>query len=128
MEFRKYKSIKVSERVLEKAVELVEDLEIDILMETFNNCREQGFNININNKKFDKWMTIWAYSHRNSDQPTVTWKYGLGSQVNGMYGEEEYYKRTISFETEDKAAEYISKLIKMYFVEGIEINEHKGII
>ena len=126
MEIRKYNSIKTSERIfsyLEDELECRPDIKISGLLEVFYNCREQGYSLRLHNIDYSKNMIIWAYGHRNSDQPTITFNYEYFIKELPMFSEDDYRKRTKTFETEKEAAELLASLIVDYFKNNIKHEE-----
>ena len=79
--------------------------EVDGWIETFNNCREQGYILRLENNT----VTVYVYAHRNTDKLTISWDEGYGDR---MYSEDAYYNRTISFDTVEQAVDKIMKIIE----------------
>ena len=78
-----------------------------IYLQTFNNCREQGFMTVI----YDLDMVIWTFANRHTDQASVI----IGTHknidnINMMY-DEEAWKNEKRFNTVDDAAHYIVKAL-----------------
>lgn len=115
-----YRTINVSRRVFDLVDEALEyerenGLNVAAWLETFNNCREQGFYLTVIDASHDKHyipnIYIWAHECRNSDEIVVRWQ--NESPDNGMFNEETYNKRTKYFhcDEEHKAADCIVDLI-----------------
>ena len=122
--FDKVASIKVSERVfdyvredLENLMHCDENVKLSGYLETFNNCREQGYYLVVssNNKPEKGNLIFWAYEHRSSDNIMVveSTKYPY---PNGLFEDEDWKKKwEFSYRVESMAAEHIVKRIKEYF-------------
>jgi hypothetical protein len=95
----KNKGIIYSQFVLEYVNNNLENNNIKMVgVDTFYNCREQGYCLTVYNKDYVGLLTIWIYAQRNSDEPTMTYK--LGTSANGMgnsYDEESWIERTKSY-------------------------------
>ena len=84
-----------------------------IHVETFYNCREQGYVLTFrHNDDLSKEINIWVYGQRNSDEPTISW--GKDKEFNNMFTEETYRNRTRTFDTIEKAINQIIDLVKDY--------------
>ena len=91
----------------------------DLVMniETFYNCREQGYVLRVHNRECDynKALCIWVYAQRNSDNPTITWEeIYMPKESANMFTEDSYINRTISGSMDLIPIEAID-LIKKYF-------------
>lgn len=90
-------------------------------LETFNNCREQGFVLMATDSFKQKKETytpsiyIWVHEGRNSDAIYVRWQDEYPH--NGMYNDETYTERTKTFNHNEQyqAAEFVMKLLKERF-------------
>lgn len=125
MSIKKIRTIRVSELIFNKVLDIIDDKELELEghLEVFNNCREQGFVLSISNADFSKSMHIWAYGQRNSDCPTITWDYEQFMKPAGqwnMYSEESYRNMTEYFKDDEEieAALFVVKIIEGYFNEG----------
>lgn len=87
---------------------IIDDKKISIKAETFYNCREQGYVLNIHNENYSDRLYVWIYAHRNSDEPTIVW----GKEIEGanMFTEEEWEKQKV-FRNIDDAVQYIEEII-----------------
>ena len=84
-----------------------------IHVETFYNCREQGYVLTFrNNDDFSKAVNIWVYGQRNSDEPTISW--GKEKEFDNMFTEETYRNQTMTFDTIEKAINEIKEIVKNY--------------
>lgn len=133
MSFNKIRTIRVSERVFDMVCEVL-DIEssenyvkISGYLQTFNNCREQGFYLTVMSDDYDnpnmtkKHLYIWACECRNSDAIMVVAsnKY----PHNGMFDEETYNNRNyFNYNQYYEASEYIVNLVKNHFKE--EFKDH----
>lgn len=131
MSFNKIRTIRVSERVFDIVCETL-DIEasenytkIDGWLECFNNCREQGYVLNVHSTDWDNPnktngdLYIWACECRNSDDimVVVSNKYPR----NGMFDEEAYNNRKyFRYNQYYEAAEYILDVVKDTFEEEFE--------
>lgn len=109
MTIYKNKGIIYSNTILELL--LNGDLEEHIAVDTFYNCREQGFRLWVrDNDDYSDIISIWVYANRNSDKPTITWTTQFVS--SDMFDEDSWANRTESFNTCDEAVTRIEELIK----------------
>lgn len=118
-------SIKVSEAVFNIVDTELEDLntagcKLSAYLETFNNCREQGFVINVRDSDFEKegrvrtTLYVWVCLSRGGDDIMVVM--GTNSSTYSMFDEEAYSNRKLfSYTREHDAADYIVDQIKQYF-------------
>lgn len=117
MIIRKDKGLRYSEYILDTVNNYLED-EKDIYgrVETFYNCREQGYVLEIHNEKdYNKSVCIWIYAHRNSDEPTITWEETrIPMEAANMYTEESWLERTKTFEYVENAADEVVNIINDY--------------
>ena len=114
-----YRTVNVSRRVFDLVDESLEyekenGLKVMAWLETFNNCREQGFYLTVVNdsdKRGIPIIYIWAHECRNSDDIVVRWQNEYPD--NGMFNEETYKSRTKYFhcDEEHNAADFIVSLI-----------------
>ena len=104
----KNKGIIMAEYILQMVNNRVCD-SVDGFVDTFNNCREQGYIIYIH--KNMKVLSIYVYANRHTDMPSITWEVDelMGDKI---YSEDAYYNRTKCFETPDDTVEGIIELIK----------------
>lgn len=87
----------------------------DISIETFYNCREQGYLLNVYLVNGTP-LRIWLYAQRNSDKPTITYKRGY-TDADNMFDEESWLNTTKTFNTVEDAADETLKLIEKYVEE-----------
>jgi len=113
------RSIKVSQRVFDLLGEKIENAEeegykITCYLNTFNNCREQGYYANVyGNEKTDyKDLFIWVHENRNSDNIVVRWQTEY-PEGKGMFSEDTYRNRSkyFSYDEEHQAVDFIWDLI-----------------
>ena len=128
MAFDKIRSIKVSERVFDIVGEYLTDekdgnyIKIDGYLETFNNCREQGYVLRVDSCDYDDKnrtadvIYIWVYENRSSDNIVVSYQINE-HPYNGMFSDETYEKRRKLFDygQYQEAADYIEELIVKTF-------------
>ena len=127
MAFNKIRTIRVSERVFDIVCEALDnevdnDVKIDGWLETFNNCREQGYVLHVDSVDFDNplrtrdTLYIWVHEHRNGDSIVVRWQKEYPTS-NGMYNDETYNNRSTWFHYDElqKAADFILDLVKETF-------------
>lgn len=133
MSFQKIRSIKVSERVFDLVCEELDLLasdynaKIDGYLETFNNCREQGYYLTISsiadfndNQRTKENMYVWAYECRNSDEIVVVISYKYPSN-KGMFDSEAWENRHFFGASELQAsADFIVKQVKKHFAYETE--------
>lgn len=129
MGFRKIKTVQVSERVFDLVCESLDNeqtnnnVKIDGWLETFNNCREQGYVLHLNStdfknkKRTEENLYVWAFESRNSDDIVVSWQ--IDYPNNGMFSDETYKKRREYFRYNglQEAADFIIDLVKNHFTE-----------
>ena len=119
-----YNTIRVSKVVFDLVDGMLRDDDADKLscwLETFNNCREQGFvlmatdSYKQDKEKYTPSIYIWAHEGRNSDEIYIRWQNEYPN--NGMYNEETYKLRSRTFRYDEyyKAAEYVYELLKDRF-------------
>lgn len=126
MGFRKIQTIQVSERVFDLVCNQLDlyaseyDVKISGYLETFNNCREQGFVLTTSTTDYDGDHTeglfhTWAFEDRHSDSIVVAHQTEYPN--NGMYDEETWRERRKFFApgAYDAAANYMFDLIKKHF-------------
>ena len=95
-------------------------------LNTFNNCREQGYYANIygNEKNGYKDLYIWVHEQRNSDEIVVRWQETY-PEDKGMFSEDTHKNRTkyFHYNEEHRVADYIMQLIMehlMYYNEKFD--------
>lgn len=109
---RKYHSLKTSEFIWNIVdVLLPKEISDNITLETFNNCREQGF-VGVD---WEKGIAVWTYAQRNSDAPTVI----IGStknfaNLNNLFDERAWQTSTSYKSTEEAAKAIVTALEKLY--------------
>ena len=127
MSFRKIQTIQVSERVFDLVCDKLDlyaseyGVKISGYLETFNNCREQGYVLTVSSCDYDnKEMTTglfhtWAFECRNSDNIVISWQEEYPN--NGMFSEETYRERRKYFGYDEiyNASEFMFNLIKEHF-------------
>ena len=121
----KYNSIKVSERVFDMVADQIDWIndngnKLSGYLQTFNNCREQGFYLTISDDDFDNenrvkgFLCVWVFEHRNSDDIVVVSQeeFPQGS----VFNDEAYESRKhFNYNQEHEASDYIVKLIEKRF-------------
>ncbi len=119
--FSKYYSIRVSERVFDILADYIDTDEFEGYLQTFNNCREQGYYLAISKKNYKpfKQLYIWAFECRNSDNIVVITSHEIPD--NGMFDEEAYKNRKLfRYNGYFEACDYIKKIIENEFKEEVE--------
>jgi hypothetical protein len=128
MSFQKIRSIKVSERVFDLVCEELDlcateyNKKIWGYLQTFNNCREQGYYLTIssiadfNDKQRTKEdMYVWACECRNSDEIMIVISY-KHPRINGMFDEEAYEnRRFFGYDELQPSADFIINQVKKHF-------------
>ena len=113
------RTIRVSQRIFDMVMEKIEykeedGYEIKGSLETFNNCREQGYFANIygNEKNEYKDLYIWVHENRNSDDIVVRWSTTY-PEGKGMFSEDTYRNRSkyFSYNEEHQVVDFIMNLI-----------------
>lgn len=113
------RTIRVSQRIFDMVMEKIEykeedGYEIKGSLETFNNCREQGYFANIygNEKNDYKDLYIWVHENRNSDDIVVRWSTTY-PEGKGMFSEDTYRNRSkyFSYNEEHQVVDFIMNLI-----------------
>ena len=125
MSFRKINSIRVSESVFDLVCSGLDDykddgVKISGYLQTFNNCREQGYVLTVystyNNKnKTEKDLYIWVFEARNSDEIVVV--NSTNYPMKGMFSDDDYENRTyFQYHERYNASEFIIvDLVKAHF-------------
>lgn len=108
----KNKGIMYSQFILDSlGNNLEKDLKIGV--NTFYNCREQGYCLDVFNSDYTKSMRIWIYAQRNSDKPTITYQNGAFlTEAGNSFDEESWRERTTSYDDIAEASYELVKLIK----------------
>ena len=110
----------------------MEDLrDYEICIETFNNCRESGYCLNVNyykkheEGKYFSTFYIWVHESRNGEECVVRWgddKDFLPEELNftNMYSEKIYAERSKYFYpfSPYEIADFIADKIKAHFEKG----------
>ena len=122
------RTIKVSQRIFDMVMERIENLEeceyeIKGCLNTFNNCREQGYYANIygNEKTEYKDLYIWVHENRNSDNIVVRWSTTY-PEDKGMFSEDTYKNRSkyFSYNEEHQVVDFIIDLILKHLKYEVE--------
>lgn len=112
-------SIKVSKRIFDMVIDEIDDkeycgYEIKGSLNTFNNCREQGYYANIYGNKENDYQSlyIWVHENRNSDEIVVRWQTDY-PEDKGMFNEDTYKNRSkyFSYNEEHQVVDFIMDLI-----------------
>lgn len=116
--FNTTSSIMASTMVFEILSSQVRDelSDISLWLETFNNCREQGFMLVATGKdKNNNWVDkyIWACESRNSDSIMVI--IDTKRTINNMFSEEAYQNRKYFDRNPYEAAEYLADYLREIF-------------
>lgn len=117
MNVYKNKGLTYSNYLLDRISQyFIDDNKLSMRVETFYNCREQGYVLRINEvEDYNKALCIWVYAQRNSDDPTITWDYIIMPKENAnMFNEESYINRTLSGNVDEVTMKAID-IIKEYF-------------
>lgn len=113
------RTIRISRRIFDMVIMEIETLEEDDYkirgnLNTFNNCREQGYYADIygNKKNGFKDLYIWCCENRNSDDIVVYWSTDHPKD-NGMPSDRTFDKRCMYFSCnkEHEAVDFIIDLI-----------------
>ncbi len=118
MNILKNKGLKYGDYLLESlSYWYADDEDKYIMVETFYNCREQGYVLEVqSNKDYNKAICIWVCAQRNSDDPMIVWEETqLPKEVANMFSEDSYYNRTECFNNIDQAFHRVVKIINDYF-------------
>lgn len=121
MRFYKDKGLIYSEYILNMVSYYMADYEdISAKVETFYNCREQGYVLRVHDKMYTQGLCIWICAQRNSDEPTIVYDYlALPKEIANSFGESAYEHRYLVFEDVDRATKKVIEIIKDYFeLEG----------
>lgn len=112
-------SIKVSRRIFDMVMDKIgyreeDGYKIKGSLETFNNCREQGYYADIygNEKNDYQSLYIWVHENRNSDNIVVRWQTTY-PEDNGMFSEDTHRNRTkyFHYNEEHPVVDFIMDLI-----------------
>lgn len=110
----KVKGLRVANYIVEEVIAYCTGWEVPVdgWVEAFNNCREQGYIINVFHNQTN--LGIYVYCNRHTDMPSFTYDIGF---MDKIYSEDAYYNRTFSFDTADDTVNAITELIET-FVKG----------
>lgn len=118
MQITKQKGIIISEYIIDMMnCYLSDDSDLYASIETFYNCREQGYVLEVHSlKDYDKSICIWICAQRNSDDPMIVWEETRIPQENAnMFTEDSYYNRNECFTDIKDATEKAVNIIENYF-------------
>lgn len=113
------RTIRISRRIFDMVIMKIETLEEDNykikgVLNTFNNCREQGYYAEIwgNKKNGFKDLYIWCCENRNSDDIVIYWS-AEHPRNNGLPSDKTFDMRStyFSYNKEHKAVDFIMDLI-----------------
>ena len=113
------RSIKVSQRIFDMVMECIDnanECKYDIrgCLNTFNNCREQGYYANIYGLEQNDYQNlyIWVHEHKNSDAIVVRWSTSQ-PEDNGMFSEDTCNNRSkyFNYDEEHDVVNFIMDLI-----------------
>lgn len=124
MEIYKDKGIKYSQYIYEELSRFVLiGVDLTCRVETFYNCREQGYVFEIHTDDYEKNMLIWVYAHRNSDEPTMVYETGksIPSEGANMFTQDAWENRQYTYNTIEKLTDKIEQVITDYFKEEKEV-------
>lgn len=125
MGFRKINSIRVSESVFDLVCSTLDDykddgVKISGYLQTFNNCREQGYMLTVystynSEKRTEKDLYVWVFESRNSDEIVVV--NSINYPMKGMFSDDDYENRVyFHYDERYKASEFIVvDLVKSHF-------------
>ena len=145
MSFRKITTIRVSEQVLLPVCDELDmykneyGVKIDGWLETFNNCREQGFSLHVDSVDWDNKdrtkgnLYIFACEARSSDNIMVIVQTEYPGN-KGMFGEDAYnnyvdkkvvdpeeenfvFQTHFAYDEVQKASKFIVETVKKFFKE-----------
>ena len=112
-------SIIVSKRIFDMVMQKIgnreeDGYEIKGSLNTFNNCREQGYYTNIYGNKENDYQSlyIWVHENRNSDEIVVRWQTTY-PEDKGMFSEDTHKNRTkyFHYNEEHEVVAFIMDLI-----------------
>ena len=120
-------SIKVSRRIFDMVMDEIAYKEegghkISGSLNTFNNCREQGYYANIygDEKNDYKDLYIWIHEQRNSDAIVVRWQTTY-PEGKGMFSEDTYKNRSKEFHYDEEHE--VVKFVMEKILEHLKIEE-----
>ena len=125
------RSIKVSQRIFDMVMECIDnanECKYDIrgFLNTFNNCREQGYYADIYGLEQNDYQNlyIWVHEHRNSDAIVVRWSTSQ-PEDNGMYSEDTYNNRSkyFNYDEEHDVVNFIMDLIMKHLKYRKEVEK-----
>lgn len=96
MKVEKSKGLEIAIKVMEKVKTALKDKELDceIFLDTFNNCRETGFIYKLYRK--GKPLYIWTFEDRISDDMILLTSFQDGAcNINNMFDDDHVYGRTV---------------------------------
>ena len=88
-------------------------------VETFYNCREMGYVLEVRDNDIDEdgAICIWICAQRNSDEPMIVWEEtNIPKESGNMFTEESYLERNTTYHSIDDAVQGVKDIIKNYFV------------
>lgn len=91
MEIKKSHGLQIAEKVIRRVANRIKesDLDCEIYVDTFNNCRETGYVYKVYRK--NKQLYIWTFEHRMSDDIIKVVSFREGScDKNNMFDDESY--------------------------------------
>ena len=91
MQIVKSKGLQIAEKVIHRVANQIKGVDIDceINVDTFNNCRETGYVYKVYRK--GKELYIWTFEHRNTDDIIKVVSFRSGScNRNNMFDDEAY--------------------------------------
>ena len=118
MTITKQRGIKYSEYIIDTInTYFSDDNSIYASIETFYNCREQGYVLRIHSEEdYSKAICMWIYAQRNSDDPSITWEETIiPNKTANMFTEDSYRNRTLYFNNVLEASMKAIDIIKEYF-------------
>lgn len=96
MKVEKSKGLEIAIKVMDKVKKTIKDEELDceIYLDTFNNCRETGFVYKLYRK--GKPLYIWTFQDRISDDMILLISFQEGAcDKNNMFDDDHVYSRTV---------------------------------
>lgn len=109
------RSIKISENFFNALEDKLKDVSLDGYYDTFNNCREQGYVLQLYDRS-DNTLNIWASESRNSDNIMIVTGTNKDIDINKMFSENAY-KNAKYFKCDDygSAVDYAIKKMRVSF-------------
>lgn len=117
MNIRRNKGLKYGDYIIETISDLYAGKEeITASVETFYNCREMGYVLEVHDEFFHKAICIWICANRSSDKPMIVWEETTyPTETANMFTEDSYINRNKTFENIQEASVFVIDTIKEQF-------------